>query len=63
MKNNLNKISSQRSISELIKRKEIRTVQIGLYANYDLKPKYGNPEINCNEIFIPTKKEVVNYGN
>lgn len=58
MKSNLSKVPSQRLISELIRRKEIRTVQIGLYANYELKPKYGNPEIKCNEIFIPTKKEV-----
>lgn len=63
MKTNLNKISSQKLISELIKRKEIRPVQIGLYANYDLKPKYGVKKIECNEIFIPTKREVANHGS
>lgn len=59
MKTNLNKIPSQKLISELIKRKEIRPVQIGLYANYDLKPKYGVKKIECNEIFIPTRKEMI----
>lgn len=58
MKGNLSKVPSQQLISELIKRKEIRPMQIGLYANYELKPKYGNPKINCNEILVPTRKKV-----
>lgn len=59
MENNLNKAPTPK----LIRRKEIKPVQIGLYANYELKPKYGNTKINCNEIFIPTKKEVINHGS
>ena len=37
----LNKISSDELLKELIKRKVLEKIEIGIYKPFDLRPKYG----------------------
>lgn len=52
----LNKISSDELLQELIERKVLEKIEIGIYKPFDLRPKYGTTA-NYDAVYLFHKKQ------